>query len=197
MSFFNFRDGDSANHSPSLTGKRAEEHKRFFASLWQYIYQPSTPLQGPGDLVQQSPQNAPSEGDLEQFQQSTQNAPSEGDFRLMAQCSVSVPNRLDCFPESIHPKAEACKTRGCCWDNSTTRTGAPECYFSQTIEGYKVVSVSPLKQGNTTVGLNATLKRTSASPFPKDVNLLRLLVFYEAKFRVRFKVSSKTECVVV
>ena len=179
--FFYFRDGDGANHSPSLTGKRAEEHKRFLASLWQYIYQPSTPLQGPGDLVQQSPQNAP----------------SEGDFRLVAQCSVSVPNRLDCFPESIHPKPEACKTRGCCWDNSTNRAGAPACYFSRNIEGYKAVSVSPLKQGNITVGLNATLKRTSASPFPKDVNLLRLLVFYEAKFRVRFKVSSKTECVVV
>lgn len=136
----------------------------------------NTPLQSPGDPVQQF---------------YSQNAPPDGDFQPLPQCSTSIPNRLDCFPESMHPEPEACKARGCCWDDSTIKTGAPVCYLSQNTDGYKVVSISPLKQGNSTVGLNATLKRTSTSPFPKDIMLLQLLVFYETRYRVRFKVSSK------
>ncbi|KAL8564096.1 hypothetical protein ACOMHN_034573 [Nucella lapillus] len=116
------------------------------------------------------------------------HASPQGGRSASAQCQINITDRFDCFPESQHPDPDACRARGCCWDNSTAKGGVPVCYFSCSVDTYRVVSLSPVRQGKSVVGWNATLQRNSTSAFPDDVQLLRLLILYEARHRVRVKV---------
>lgn len=111
----------------------------------------------------------------------------QADIRqTLDQCSGR--NRFDCYPEKTNPPVQDCKARGCCLTRIHGDKGTQSCHYPLDYDGYRVVSLSPLKQVNATVGWNVTMTRTSSSPYPKDIKTLQLLVLYETTYRLRFKV---------
>ncbi|KAK7112214.1 lysosomal alpha-glucosidase-like [Littorina saxatilis] len=111
----------------------------------------------------------------------------QADIRqTLDQCSGR--NRFDCYPEKTNPPVQDCKARGCCLTRIHGDKGTQSCHYPLDYDGYRVVSLSPLKQVNATVGWNVTMTRTSSSPYPKDIKTLQLLVLYETTYRLRFKI---------
>jgi len=93
--------------------------------------------------------------------------------------------RFDCHPDSGVSQS-ACEARGCCWEatKSAQQPGVPACSFPVDYGGYRTVNVT-----STENGLEAFLERTFPSPYPDDVNLLRVDVTYRSDDIVRVKVS--------
>ena len=119
---------------------------------------------------------------------------SDGD-NLTARCSKSplpLEARFDCHPEPPSKSSQAvCGKRGCCWKpisgvtrNATRSINVPFCFFPSDYDGYFIT-----KTVNTATGFSSTLRRTSASGWPRDVKELRLDVIYEEQTRLHFKVS--------
>lgn len=102
-----------------------------------------------------------------------------------AQCSnIRNVDRFDCYPEQ-GSNQQTCEARGCCWSPPTVRpfTDVPYCYFPTNYGGYRYVNVS-----KTDSGLIAYMTRTFKSPYPEDVQNLRMTVKYESEDRLHVKI---------
>lgn len=101
--------------------------------------------------------------------------------------------KLDCYPEEGASK-EKCEERGCCWISKKSKSrkknlsasvplDIPYCFYPENFEGYKYVNIT-----ETAFGLVAFLKRNYRSPYPKDVETIKMIVKYETESRVHIKV---------
>lgn len=111
-------------------------------------------------------------------------------------CSiVKDSEKFDCYPEG-GGNEKSCNQRRCCWKPGkvSTRIGnslfppldVPWCYYPKNFGGYEYIDFTRTDQG----GL-AFLNRTFPSPYPDDVQNLRLDIQYQTDTRVRVKVSCK------
>lgn len=116
------------------------------------------------------------------------------------QCKVvKDKEKLDCFPESSANK-EQCEERGCCWiprkfknkkknvTRSSTTLDVPYCFYSESYQSYKYVNVT-----DTAFGQIAYLKRTFRSPYPNDIETIKMIVKYESENRLHIKVNRQKE----
>lgn len=107
-----------------------------------------------------------------------------------AECgNIQLAERYDCFPE-INSNQQTCEARGCCWvaadkSNPSTRD-VPWCFYPKNYGGYEYVN-----RTDTSTGQQAYLRRTFQSPYPNDVQLLRLDIEYQTDNRVRVKVRMR------
>lgn len=107
----------------------------------------------------------------------------------MPQCSnFRDVDRFDCFPESGASQT-ACESRGCCWSPPAAAAShrvflnVPYCFYPHGFTGYRYLNVT-----STAYGLEAYLNRTFRSPYPDDVQLLRMVVKYEEDNRLHIKI---------
>lgn len=97
-------------------------------------------------------------------------------------------DRFDCFPESGANQA-ACEARGCCWSPPAATAShrvflnVPYCFYPHGFSGYRYLNIS-----TTAYGLEAYLNRTFRSPYPDDVQILRMIVKYEEENRLHIKI---------
>lgn len=96
-------------------------------------------------------------------------------------------DRFDCYPEPGSNQQD-CENRGCCWQPATTlissaQLNVPYCFYPRNYGGYKVLNVT-----KTGYGLDAFLKRTFKSPYPDDVDTLKMIVKFEEENRLHVKI---------
>lgn len=107
-----------------------------------------------------------------------------------SQCKLlNNSEKYDCFPEE-GATVDACEARGCCWIPLQTNNKAlnvplnvPYCFYPPNYKSYTYVNVS-----ETAYGLNAFLRRQFRSPYPDDVEIIRMDIRYETSNRVHIKV---------
>lgn len=106
-------------------------------------------------------------------------------------CAIaSDDEKYDCYPED-GGNEQACNERGCCWQPKDNKTGldypplnVPWCYYPKSYGGYKYLNISYSKNG-----VRAFMQRTFPSPYPNDVEILRLDFHYESNDRLHLKVQ--------
>lgn len=104
--------------------------------------------------------------------------------------------KFDCNPENGSNEA-SCLKRGCCWASKQSShrqahdhfppLDVPWCHYPKNFGGYEYVNMTTTDQG-----AFAFLKRNFPSPYPRDVQILRMNVEYQTADRVRVKVSVST-----
>lgn len=107
---------------------------------------------------------------------------------------LQIAERFDCFPEAGATQ-ESCEARGCCWavaerilqEPGPVPKGAPWCFYPRSYGGYEAVNAS-----DTPTGQLVFMKRTFPSPYPNDIQLVKVEVEYQTISRVRIKVSHLT-----
>ncbi|RZF43849.1 hypothetical protein LSTR_LSTR013314 [Laodelphax striatellus] len=103
----------------------------------------------------------------------------------ISQCSViNDTMRSDCFPRG-NASEKSCALRGCCWmvpKNTTTSKNVPYCFYPQNYTLYEFSNVS-----STDLGVTAFLKKSFSSPYPNDIDLLKLDVRFETENRLNVK----------
>lgn len=109
-----------------------------------------------------------------------------------AQCKLlNDSEKFDCFPDD-GANASACEARGCCWLKPQNGKimgvplDVPYCFYPPNYESYSYVNVT-----ETAYGLSAFLRRKYRSPFPNDVEVIRMDVRYETSTRLHIKVAIK------
>lgn len=116
-------------------------------------------------------------------------APVSGQIAQAAACTIQEQNRIDCWPEGTDVVQADCENRGCCWNNSQSQNGSPSCFFPMDYNGYIASDITPIRNGENVVGLRAILTRNTSSPYPDDVPILQLMVYFETENRLHFKVK--------
>lgn len=106
------------------------------------------------------------------------------------QCKLlNVSERYDCFPED-GANVESCEARGCCWIPVKTKSAVgvkldvPYCFFPPNYDSYNYVNIT-----ETAYGCSAFLRRKYRSPYPSDVETIRMDVRFETATRLHVKVS--------
>lgn len=103
-------------------------------------------------------------------------------------------NRFDCYPED-GASAQKCEARGCCWVPKKSKLkrkkidvplNVPYCFYPPNYQSYKYVNMT-----YTAYGLEAYLKRSYRSPYPNDVETIKMVVKYETENRLHVKVRCK------
>ena len=103
------------------------------------------------------------------------------------ECTPNENMRFNCIPEGGKSDTkEVCEKRGCCWADSSSKRGAPHCFYPVGF-GYKVVGQS--KKTSTGETLNITRKSGQPSQYGGDIDTVRVDVFYETPYRLRVKVQ--------
>lgn len=104
-------------------------------------------------------------------------------------CAILSDNeKFDCYPED-GGNEELCSKRECCWQPKNNKSvdfpplNVPWCFYPKSYGGYQYLNVS-----YSTNGVRAFMKRTFASPYPDDVQILRLDFHYESSDRLHLKV---------
>ncbi|ESN92523.1 hypothetical protein HELRODRAFT_186140 [Helobdella robusta] len=91
---------------------------------------------------------------------------------------------FDCHPEP-NANAERCSKRNCDWCLPSSGNGCVKwCNFPQDYPSYDVT-----KWTETLFGYEADLVRRSKSPWPNDVQKLKLMVWFETEHRLHFKLT--------
>lgn len=122
------------------------------------------------------------EKDVEKFH-------SSGERKSREECTIPFDDeKFDCYPEDGGSE-ELCKKRGCCWQATNNKSvdfpplNVPWCFYPKSYGGYEYINVS-----YSTNGVRAFMKRSFASPYPYDVQILRLDFHYESSSRLHLKV---------
>jgi hypothetical protein len=93
-------------------------------------------------------------------------------------------SRIDCFLDAESPFENltkySCEKRGCIYKPNVSNNVVPKCYFDRENLGYKLKS-----QNN----MDFDLTRSGKSPFPGEINNIRLSVEFLGKKIVRVKVK--------
>lgn len=110
------------------------------------------------------------------------------------QCKKITTNmRFDCHPEAGANTA-SCEARGCCWIpakkklklkdtfEASDTLNIPYCFYPSKYGGYKYLNVT-----KTAYGLDAYLKRTFKSPYPHDIEVVKMIVKFETETRLHVK----------
>lgn len=116
------------------------------------------------------------------------------------QCKIlKDKEKFDCFPEDGADRSK-CEERGCCWiplkHKSKRLKGVsldvPYCFYPVNYQSYKYVNMT-----ETAFGLVAYLKRSFRSPYPNDVETVKMTVRYETENRLHIKVSLRPKMVLI
>lgn len=106
-------------------------------------------------------------------------------------CTLPDGMKFDCHPEE-GTNEQTCNGRQCCWFPRESKQGVnatanpldvPWCYFPSTHPGYRIV-----KTEATDIGYDMIFIRNSLSPYPEDVNQIRIKVEFETQQRLHVKV---------
>ena len=109
--------------------------------------------------------------------------------------------RFDCYPAADVDQSK-CESRGCCWNppfqeksektetpfqekTESLKIGTPFCFYPAGYEIYSVVNRSNHRHGSTFL-----LKRTRASGYPNDVDVVKVEMSVQKKHRIRVKVRN-------
>jgi lysosomal alpha-glucosidase len=115
------------------------------------------------------------------------------------QCAkISDDFKFDCHPEDGANESH-CKARGCCWvpkrkrllnkqfvENKRaehTPLNVPYCFYPPAYGGYKFLNITETPSGSISF-----LQRTFKSPYPYDVEVIRMDIRYETEQQLRIKV---------
>ncbi|XP_075224728.1 lysosomal alpha-glucosidase-like [Lycorma delicatula] len=100
------------------------------------------------------------------------------------QCEkVNDDEKFDCFPRGIVTQ-NLCENRGCCWSAVSNKVGSvPPCYYPRNYTLYKYENITSTDAG--TVGY---MKNVHLSPYPEDIQCLRIDINYETDSRVHVKI---------
>lgn len=107
-----------------------------------------------------------------------------------SQCKIiKDKDKFDCFPEDGASK-EKCEARGCCWMPRKIRKNqvpldVPYCFYPSNFPSYYYENIT-----ETAFGLVAFLKRNYRTPFPNDIETIKMIVKYETETRLHIKVKS-------
>lgn len=111
-----------------------------------------------------------------------------------AQCKLlNDSEKYDCYPED-GANAGGCEARGCCWvprqtkKNLQVKLDVPYCFYPPNYDSYTYVNVTA-----TAYGLTAFLRRKFQSPYPKNVETIKMDVRFETSTRLHVKV--KNDCI--
>lgn len=106
---------------------------------------------------------------------------------------VNESERFDCFPED-GANQKTCELRGCCWlsvnselkdeQQEDVPLNVPYCFFPPNYNKYSFINIS-----EAAFGIEAILERKFRSPYPDDVNVLKMTFRFETKDRLHVKVS--------
>lgn len=106
-----------------------------------------------------------------------------------AQCKLlSDAQKYDCFPEDGANK-DACEARGCCWIPRQNKKSlhvnldVPYCFYPPNYTSYTYINVT-----ETAYGLCAFLRRAYKSPYPGDIEVIKMDVRFETSTRLHVKV---------
>ncbi|CAF0715427.1 unnamed protein product [Brachionus calyciflorus] len=99
--------------------------------------------------------------------------------------------RVDCFPEAPYTFGQSvddkCRQRNCIYQSST-RPGAPWCYFPQTNYGYTMTSSTKLEKGDR---IYLTRLTKHLPPFPNSINDLVMDIEYINTKTLRVKIYDR------
>ncbi|XP_018325921.1 lysosomal alpha-glucosidase isoform X3 [Agrilus planipennis] len=106
------------------------------------------------------------------------------------QCfSIQNNDRFDCFPDGFVNQSK-CEQRGCCWQPKPKQTesniplNVPYCFYPKNFRSYAYINIT-----HNSFGIIAFLRRVFSSPFPGDVNIIKLTVKYETDTRLHIKIT--------
>nr|AQS60670.1 lysosomal alpha-glucosidase [Sogatella furcifera] len=103
----------------------------------------------------------------------------------ISQCSsINDTMKTDCFPRGAASE-KSCAQRGCCWmvpKNASLSKNIPYCFYPQNYALYEFLNVS-----STDLGVTGFLNRSFSSPYPSDLDLLKLDVKFETENRLNVK----------
>lgn len=112
------------------------------------------------------------------------------------QCrNVKEKDRYDCYPED-GASSDKCEARGCCWLPRKSKSNkkrklmdgtpldVPYCFYPNNFQSYKYVNMT-----DTPYGVVAYLKRSFRSPYPNDLETIKMTVRYETETRLHVKVT--------
>lgn len=103
-----------------------------------------------------------------------------------AQCLLddsNLSNRFDCFPRGVATE-DACVARGCCWKPLAENSLEPWCFYPAGYQSYQVDSIKELSDQ----GLSLVYRNVRKSPYPDDIEYVRVDVAYETESRLRVKI---------
>lgn len=96
--------------------------------------------------------------------------------------------KFDCYPED-GANVQACEARGCCWiphkmkKKLDVKLDVPYCFYPPNYNSYTYINVT-----ETAYGLTAFLRRKYRSPYPNDVETIKMDVRFETSNRLHVKV---------
>uniref|UniRef100_A0A8D8R499 Lysosomal alpha-glucosidase n=1 Tax=Cacopsylla melanoneura TaxID=428564 RepID=A0A8D8R499_9HEMI len=92
-------------------------------------------------------------------------------------------NRFDCFPRGVATQ-ESCQSRGCCWRPLQPNSLEPWCFYPANYRSYQIDQIQELRSN----GLSLVYKNVLKSPYPDDIEFVRVDVEYETDTRLRVKI---------
>ncbi|KAL1454173.1 hypothetical protein WDU94_010453 [Cyamophila willieti] len=96
-------------------------------------------------------------------------------------------DRFDCFPRGI-PNEKTCTARGCCWVPAKDKE--PSCFYPLNYKSYLYDSTV----NNNTDGGSFIYQKNFPSPYPQDIESVRMDIVFETQTRIRVKIyDHKTE----
>jgi hypothetical protein len=101
-------------------------------------------------------------------------------------CSSGIKDsdRFDCFPQQTVSE-DSCKTRGCCWiPVNSSLEGVPYCFYPAKFRSYRYLNISSTDKGKT-----AYLEKVVSSPYPGDIELVKIDFNYIDENILQVKVS--------
>lgn len=93
--------------------------------------------------------------------------------------------RIDCHPE-LGATEKRCASRGCCWVEpigTKAELNTPTCFYPHNYGGYDFLNIT-----ETEFGLVAYYNRTFRSTFPRDVQVIKIIVKFETETRLHVKI---------
>lgn len=99
--------------------------------------------------------------------------------------------KFDCYPDAMVTPAK-CEARGCCWIPAKRKPqfiqkknslSTPYCFYPPNYNAYNYLNIT-----TTGFGLVAFMKRTYATDYPDDVDVIKMVVKYETDTRLHVKV---------
>ncbi|KAM6121973.1 lysosomal alpha-glucosidase-like [Phoenicopterus ruber ruber] len=102
---------------------------------------------------------------------------------------VPESHRFDCYPERrVVVTQELCESRGCCFIESSPpvgdKRGVPWCFYPPDFPSYTLESLN-----QTALGMVGLLVRREKAYYPRDIEMLRLDVEFEADTRLHIKIT--------
>lgn len=94
--------------------------------------------------------------------------------------------RFDCYPQGSATE-KSCNARGCCWaalpNGSVSDLNVPYCYYPKSQNTYKTINITV-----TDLGATVFLQNVYQSPYPNDINVVKMDFSYETEDRLHVKV---------